>query len=233
MAHVVLIADETAKVLDSNLEAFAQINQRLSSHTEWQTFVNTAVQEARVHSSTPLGGGIPLGATSLASPSHNKALLIDGETFPSSSASGQNASKLAWSIQSSGAAGSSGDNQPKGDDHARYLVEHIRANVANQFSSSSDEDDENEDEHIGREEDLDDPWATGRRSTSASGRSSVISNPTPFGFDDRFDAPSRSFPSRFAHRAEEVRERLVTSFFLLITPLLNGVLHIAKSLHVS
>ncbi|PLW08492.1 hypothetical protein PCANC_22029 [Puccinia coronata f. sp. avenae] len=49
-----------------------------------------------------------------------------------------------------------------------------------------------------------DQWDSTRASDPSSFRDSrladraVISNPTPFGFDDRFDAPSRAFPQRFA-----------------------------------
>ncbi|EGG07406.1 uncharacterized protein MELLADRAFT_85847 [Melampsora larici-populina 98AG31] len=214
MAHLILIADEISKALESQPETFADISRRIESNSKWQHFVDTAVKEARFNSHTPLGGSVPQPGLSQPTASSDKSLVIDGETFPTNSGSeGQRDPKAGWSIKSPTLANSTtlqDQDETKGDEYTRYFMEHIRANVADQFSSSSDDDDEkgSESEEPSHRDQLDDdPWSTGRPSntrTSSSGSGgSVISNPTPFGFDDRFDAPSRSFPTRFGAGTEE------------------------------
>ncbi|KAG0145819.1 hypothetical protein CROQUDRAFT_93410 [Cronartium quercuum f. sp. fusiforme G11] len=92
----------------------------------------------------------------------------------------------------------------KVDGHTKYFTEHVKVNKSNQFSSSDDEEEDGSDE--------DDHWSNGKRKTGKGrANNSVISNPTPFGFDDRFDAPTRAFLTRFSGTEEdddeEVRER--------------------------
>ncbi|KAG0150166.1 hypothetical protein CROQUDRAFT_88197 [Cronartium quercuum f. sp. fusiforme G11] len=84
----------------------------------------------------------------------------------------------------------------KVDRHAQYFTQHVKVNKSNQFSSSDDEEEDGSDE--------DDHWSNGKRKTGKGrANNSVISNPTPFGFDDRFDAPTRSFPTRFSGTEED------------------------------
>ncbi|KAG0145839.1 hypothetical protein CROQUDRAFT_93429 [Cronartium quercuum f. sp. fusiforme G11] len=84
----------------------------------------------------------------------------------------------------------------KVDGHTKYFTEHVKVNKSNQFSSSDDEEEDGSDE--------DDHWSNGKRKTGKGrANNSVISNPTPFGFDDRFDAPTRSFLTRFSGTEED------------------------------
>ncbi|KAH9818639.1 SIT4 phosphatase-associated protein-domain-containing protein [Melampsora americana] len=195
MAHLILIADEISKALELQSETFIDISRRIESNSEWQQFLDTAVKEARLNSHTPLGGSVPQPGLGQPGPSSDKSLVIDGETFPNSGGSeGQRGSKAGWSMKSPTLADPTTlqDQETKDDD---------------------DEKGFETEEPSHRDQDDDDPWSTGRPSntrTSSSGSGgSVISNPTPFGFDDRFDAPSRSFPTRFGAGTEEVRKPLL------------------------
>lgn len=190
MAHLILIADEISKALELQSETFADISRTIESNSKWREFLDTAVKDARFNSRTPLGGSVPQPGLSQPAPSPDKSLVIDGETFPTSGGSeGHRGSKVGWSIKSPALTDST--------------------STQNQDESKDDDDGNGSgsEEPSHRDQDEDDPWSTGRPSntrTSSSGSGgSVISNPTPFGFDDRFDAPSRSFPTRFGAGTEE------------------------------
>ncbi|MBW0521060.1 hypothetical protein O181_060775 [Austropuccinia psidii MF-1] len=156
MGHLVLIGDELLKVLETNPNEFQAISESLSKDERWQYFVDNEINEARKHSSLPLGGTMPIAGTVDVRPAEPEDKQI---------ASSSNRGK--WKKN----------------------------------GSKKDEDDSDEHEH--EEVDIDEEWDSNRMSRkgfdhSGGGMSgSVISNPTPFGFDDRFDAPSRSFPQRF------------------------------------
>lgn len=191
MGHLVLIGDEVLKALELNSEEFSDVVTELENNQKWKQFVDQQIFEARAHAKLPLGGVMPVMNNTL-----NPQLATMGaedDTKPSSVSQDQvGLGTIAGRISKERHEKKDGDGSNEESEHngggdqtkhpsdQRYgYADDSQEWDSTRFSSPSS-------------------FATQNHSSDRIMTGSIISNPTPFGFDDRFDAPTRTFPQRFA-----------------------------------